>query len=111
MIICRHKVSNKYFIVIENYGSSEMSFITPDGHVKNSLNIELFDEDLEIDYASALSNKNINEKQIIAYLEYKENRKEEQDEKLEIMVDEMSEFERNVLLRQLIERTEKKTDN
>ena len=100
MIICKHKISKKYFIVIEeNIGSFDAIHITPEGKIKTGLNFDVFVDDFEIDNEIALSNGYINEMQYKSFLQYRKHREEENYDKLDILIDEMSEYERNILVK------------
>ncbi len=76
MDVCRNKISNRYFIFIEDTGNGEMLLITPEAQVK-SLKRDLFEELEDQEQSYLLQNKLISEAQVQRLQEYQESRSDE----------------------------------
>ncbi|BBO78614.1 hypothetical protein DSCW_60310 [Desulfosarcina widdelii] len=108
MIVCQHKKSKKYFIVVKDDGSPNKTFITPEGNIRTGIDINFFQEEFEVGNNLPMPNQYINEKQLKSYVFYNCCINEEPIEKYEILIDEMTDGERRILINQLKHKLGKK---
>lgn len=98
----KNKVSGKYFIFINNSGQDEALFVTPSCEIK-SINKGLLSEAEEGDENYFISQKLISKEQVERYAQYNEDRSGENYDAAKMMFEEMTDFEKQQLLKELRE--------
>lgn len=93
MKIYKNKASGKYFIFINNSGQDEALFVTPSCEIK-SINKGLLSERLREDESDFISKNLISKEQVERYTQYEKDRSGERLDSVKMLLEEMTEFER-----------------
>jgi hypothetical protein len=102
MLVARNRCSGKYFIVIEHLADGRLFCINPNTKIK-PLSENLFDEVFDEGKDRLISNGIISKNQIKKLQNYKADRADEKIDSLKIMFEEMTNWQRKALLKELRE--------
>ena len=107
MRICKNRRSGKYFVFIDYVNGDHILAITPKNEIKE-LEGHLFEDPIEKDEVAFLCDGIVTKSQVETYRRHEENRKQDASENLEIMVEEMTPYEQQLLLEALERRQERR---
>lgn len=107
MEICENKQSGRHFVVVVYLRGDKMLLVNPKNEIK-ALERHLFEDPIEQDEMALLANGIITKAQVETYREYEESRTQNASENFKMMVEGMTTFERQLLLKYLEQRQQRR---